>query len=86
MTDAELTEYAHAVLADRYKPAAFWGSAFTIHQWVNAAEGALDGGDFTDLLYYIAEDERMDRECRDETRRNGCDYADYLYDNREIAA
>lgn len=74
-----LTNLARQVLRDRYRVGAFSNSAFTVHEWVNAAEFALEG-DYDDLRYMVAEDDRCEAEQRAESRRNGCDLADYYYD------
>jgi hypothetical protein len=50
---AELTDLARQILRDRYNPFAWYNTAFTVHDWVNAAEQALEG-DFDDLRYYSA--------------------------------
>lgn len=74
----ELTALARQILRDRYKPGAFCNTAFTVHQWVNAAEYALKG-DFYDLRHYVAEDERCEADQRADYM---ADYADYLNDCR----
>ena len=75
---ADLRAIALETLRDRYKPYTFLNSAFTVHDWVSAAENALEG-DFDDLRYYLAEDARMEAECPAET---AADYAHYMNDVR----
>ena len=71
----DLTNLARQILRDRYRVDAFYNSAFTVHDWINAAEYALEG-DFDDLRYYVAEDDRCDADQR-------ADYmADYVSDCR----
>ena len=77
--ETDLTALAQQILRDRYKPLAFSNSAFTVHDWVSAAEFALEG-DFDDLRYYLAEDEAYEAEQRAESIRCGDDAADYWYD------
>lgn len=72
----ELTALARQILRDRYNPFAWRNSAFTVHDWVHAAEQALEG-DFDDLRYYSDEDERLDAGYPHESY---ADYADYMND------
>ena len=76
----DLTNLARQILRDRYRVGAFSNSAFTVHDWCSAADFALEG-DFDDLRYMLAEDDRYEAEQRTESRRNGCDMADFAYDN-----
>ena len=78
----ELNELAHQVLRSRYKPNAFSYSLFTVHDWVNAAESALELGDYSDLVWMSARDEEFDEVREEECDRLGCNYADYARDTR----
>jgi hypothetical protein len=88
-TDADAdpqAAFALQILRDRYTPGAFLGSIYTVHEWCNAAQYALDESDYSELEYMEARDEDAEAESRAESRRLGCDEADYRYDMaREVA-
>ena len=56
-------------------------SSWTGAEWDQAIEYAKESGDPSELEYMLAKDDEYEAEARDEDRRNGCSYADYLYDN-----
>lgn len=87
ITAGSQAEYARQILRDRNNPSGFAGSIFTVDDWCNAAHYALDEGDYSELDYMADRDEEAEAESRAESRRLGCDEADYRYDMaREVAA
>lgn len=57
----KLTNLARQILRDRYRVGAFYNSLFTVHDWVSAAEFALEG-DYDDLRYMLAKDEEPEED------------------------
>lgn len=82
--DALDLEWAREIISTSAAFAKNGDSKWTPEQWVDAAEVAIDCEWFDDLNYMQAEDERLERESREESRRLGCDYADYRYDEGRV--
>ena len=80
MTDEKLLKQARLILADRDNPHGW--EIWTRDSWLSAADYAIESGDLSELRFMYAEIDRREAEVREESRRSGCDLADYLYENR----